>query len=436
MSFQTIGTRLGACVLFFALTPGTHAQSFEVEKLASFSQTSSNPPIQGQWYFSARFIARDTGQVNAILLETPNGIRLESTGDRYLFFFLGGVSSAASLDSAFPGGDYRFTVTGGSLTGQSAVVTMPGDALFPPMVPAFDADTFERLKAYDPSLPFTFSWNTLPENPDASRQSVNFWVRAESATTNAFNLFSSFVAGLNSATVPATGLLPNTAYRAVLVFNNSRTTTNAGFGGFDSVAQGAYFTQLNFVTGDSSHASHAIYRLTGQQTSFGNGRVERARRLGYLIYEPATQRGTEIVTGVVDGTNQVFAVMPFVNHRVDHFSGRNESTYTTIAQTERQEGSDPIGGGTVLQATYLRGRDGTVAFGPGDSWRLPKTWTGWSREIIRGSGIDSGEAVESSGSYEFAPNETAASARAGENLGAAVERLAAGLEAKGYVRLQ
>ena len=142
------------------------------------------------------------------------------------------------MDASYPFGTYTLTATNtGASTSQSANILYTTDA-YTANIPALTAATFAALQGMNPSLPFTFNFNSFTPNPGASFGSTFLTIFGTSFDTNLPN-------SATSAVLAANTLAPNTTYTFELDFSDRVTGTSNGVPttlGFDVRTDGTFTT--------------------------------------------------------------------------------------------------------------------------------------------------------------------------------------------------
>jgi hypothetical protein len=178
----------------------------------------------------------------------------------------------------------------------------------------------------------------------------------------------------------------------------------------------------------SAHAGHAIYKIAGKGTVYGNGAVTKFTGQGFMVFDPDTNRITA-VSGVLLNNLKLVSVLPFQNYRVEQLTGPNGSSYTVLAKAE-SPGTQFAG--TILDSAYYRGMNSMVTIDFLGARSLPRTFTFSGRAISQNTQTGVTVGSESAGSATLDIKESWSS-NLSESHDEVVTRLKNTLIARGFV---
>ena len=174
-----------------------------------------------------------------------------------------------------------------------------------------------------------------------------------------------------------------------------------------------------------SEAGLLIYKFTVTGNYFAGTRSSLIAQSGLLILDRLNQRGGIISYGK-NGKLDTFSTELKDGLRT-HSTGPMTNSQTVVSQV-LQAGGAPNEEVAVL---WLRGTDGAVTFSANDKTMAPRTLAGFMTELI----LTEGTEVESLNVNATLDNATSLQARqAGETVEQTINRLAAGLQQKGFIR--
>lgn len=252
----SLGIGLGAIGVSFpaqaaASTPSQAAiTSFSLSQFANYTQTSNAQPNSGSFTFFPNIRYTDEAALTSAFVfynGTESSIPLDSLfpfGDEFVAANSLTYPTLEALEAVFPDGtQYIYTIVGGSLGTQAAVLPTVPPRAFVNDVPFLTGTTFNDLQGFDPSQPLTISFNGTSLFPDISK---NFSILSTLGGTV-------FDVSLNptdtSLLLPANTLAPNTSYEFELEYVESDLFFDTGFNGARSFL--GFFTQTTgaFTTG-------------------------------------------------------------------------------------------------------------------------------------------------------------------------------------------
>ncbi|GCL47825.1 PEP-CTERM sorting domain-containing protein [Microcystis aeruginosa] len=223
---------------------------FNLSQFADYTQTSNAQPNSGSFTFFPSINYTDEAALTSAFVfynGTESSIPLDimfPSGDEFVAAALLTYPTLEALEAAFPDGtQYIYTIVGGSLGTQAAVLPTVPPRAFVNDVPFLTGTTFNDLQGFDPSQPFTISFNGTSLFPDISK---NFSILSTLGGTV-------FDVSLNptdtSLLLPANTLAPNTSYEFELEYVESELLFDTGFNGAESFL--GFFTQTTgtFTTG-------------------------------------------------------------------------------------------------------------------------------------------------------------------------------------------
>lgn len=233
---------------------GKNLQQTQLDAAGTLSSSSA--------FFAARAFYQNPGDYDAATLTYPGpGSPATMTNVPGTIFFLGGGSAAgdfiaqsplfpdqATMDAAYPFGDYRYDLTDSTLTNPPATTTLSYTSdLYPANLPTVTAPTFTGLQGLDPTQDFTISFAALQNDPDFSAGAGDQAFIFLDVFTAGFgsDVFSQFSTSASSFLMPANTLAPNTSYALDLIFDNRHSAT------VDGIGQSQLFdlrTEVDFTT--------------------------------------------------------------------------------------------------------------------------------------------------------------------------------------------
>lgn len=206
-------------ILFGGVLPLDAALAqIDIFKNISYQQTSGAAPTTPANFFAdVEAYMQNPGDFTSVSVSypgpgSPASLPLENPTE----FGIGpSFATQAAMDAAYPFGTYTFT-TGPTVETASLNYTL--DA-YTTDIPALDAATFAALQGMDPSLPFTFNFNSFTPNPNASTSATFFSIFGST-------FGNSLSPSTTSATMPANTLAYNTTYNWELDFSDRITGTD------------------------------------------------------------------------------------------------------------------------------------------------------------------------------------------------------------------
>jgi hypothetical protein len=212
-----------------------------------FDQTSAAAPTSPtDYFFSIGGTFQNTTDFNSAsasdpAIGSPQSLDLSGTSFGTSF---PGITSLATFNADYPTGMYTITAANSvTHTSQSGVINYTQN-LYTNTIPALSGSTYTGLQGMNPSMPFTFNFNSFTMNPSANTAYTFLTVY------NGSNIV--FTDGFLSPTttsvlLPANTLLPNTAYSFELNFDDRLLGTDsvnnvATEQGFDLRTDGSFTT--------------------------------------------------------------------------------------------------------------------------------------------------------------------------------------------------
>ncbi len=204
----------------------TSMLSFTVSKSKSFSQASAGAPVASASYarcfLSCMTIPCPRNATN-VTMRSPLGLTL-NMGSTAITGHLQhqdcSFTDQASLDTAFPSGDYLFTVQSAA-SNQAVTVQLPPSLSYPP---APHISNFAAAQTIDPTKPFTVTWDAIPGG--SASHVITFEVYG-SLVTPVMGQAGAMNGTATSYTIPANTLDPDQTYSCGLVFQNYALATNS-----------------------------------------------------------------------------------------------------------------------------------------------------------------------------------------------------------------
>ncbi len=241
------------------LVPAAQAgiQFFDAFRTGDFQQTTANPGFApgdaAFWFFNARIFQGAAGEVGSASVTYPGpGSPMTLSPNGNVFSGGGTFGTLADLDTAFPGGNYDYSIGGGTLGSDTASLSLPAAHLYAQSIPAF-ANFNAIQSALNPSQPFTFQWNSLVANPTADQSLVFFTLRDTASFATVLDS-GGLPATTMSYSIPAASLVPGHEYTADIYFS-SRDLSGGGFantsdpaGGISGLVGDDYVTEVTFTT--------------------------------------------------------------------------------------------------------------------------------------------------------------------------------------------
>jgi hypothetical protein len=222
-----------------AINSGEYSK-FSIFEVGVYTQSSASAPIPfNSDAFEFEAIADITTNLTATsatltLADNTEEPMFEALTNDFLFF--GQTNSAAALASAYPGGDYKFTVNGTNHT-----VSLPsGNTL--PNAPTLN--NYDAAQAIEAGADFTLSWDAFTGG--ASKDYIGVVVYTDAGTvfqSDTFGCPGVLDGSATSIVIPANTLASNQTYKAEILFIkvltlSSNTTTHVGlFAGSEAVTE-------------------------------------------------------------------------------------------------------------------------------------------------------------------------------------------------------
>lgn len=221
---------------------------YEAAKTVTYTQTSNVPPTAPEnWYFTASLLYDVPDEVLTANIEfdvpPPASYAMSRASTNLHLYYSPFYATESELDGAYPSTSYTFDVDRG-VGPESADVFLPA-GLYPAQLPAFTLDSYDRLQAYDASLPFHLTFSSFVPNAGTNIASTAVAI-AEENVGGVFSL--SFTPGQFEVVIPANVLEPDTNYSISVAHSNSAETMNAGFDSANSYASFARGTSVYFRT--------------------------------------------------------------------------------------------------------------------------------------------------------------------------------------------
>jgi hypothetical protein len=208
--------------------------SFAFEGVVQYGQTADNAPGTNP----TAFFATDINPSNAGDITAAAGTSgATATGQASFNYVSSGVSAnyqsgyitpAALSDYMKQGTSFVANVTGGTLAGQRASVAY-GPTLFPSAVPYLTGNTYSALQGLNASQGLTLTFNGFTAAAGASFSLSNLYIY-NPATGMAY-YDENLLPGATSVLLAANTLAAGTTYDLILDYDNTVSTSNAGFGG-------------------------------------------------------------------------------------------------------------------------------------------------------------------------------------------------------------
>ncbi|MBL8877710.1 MAG: hypothetical protein JNG88_01215 [Phycisphaerales bacterium] len=227
---------------------------YAVAKSVGYTQISNDAPVApDSWLLTAAIYYDIPNEVLSATLswDAPPPV----TDDMYQALDLAHqyysplFATEEELDRAYPATTYTLTIDRGAGPEAGDVFLTAG--LYPPEIPAFTGDTYDRLQVIDPSQPFHGSLNTFDFTPGMTYGATYL------------SLVEEGVGGVMTITmantdvdfeIPAGLLQAEKAYSIGVMHLNGLEYPNAGFGGSSAFVEYSRGTILYFNTPPAPHA--------------------------------------------------------------------------------------------------------------------------------------------------------------------------------------
>lgn len=239
--------------LLLACSPAGLASvtSYNIIKGVYRFQTSESAPASGNsgnWYAYRRLFSDTPDAFSVVSVAWPDGtVQSVPTFTSTQWLRLTQYASKAALDSAFPTGQYTFSVTS-AVTGlvDTGSITLAGDA-YALNAPSLTGDSYTRLVQHDWRTPITITFPSLQPNPSATASRMQLYLRDRATGTERF--LGTLTPSTTSFTIFACSARPSRNYQLKLVFNCSIRVPDAGFSGTaDAFADYDQWVYVNFTT--------------------------------------------------------------------------------------------------------------------------------------------------------------------------------------------
>jgi hypothetical protein len=247
-----VATVRGASGLLAVVALGStsvHAQavtSFDVFQTQFYSQTTTaQPTTPGSYAFNARIFVSGTVSSPTATLSWPTAQSGGMTQSGNVFQRGQGFGSASAMDTAFPTGNYDFSLSSASLspTTQTGTLVMPA-SFYALSVPYFT--NFTTLQALTAADTATFSWNSFSTNSSAQLSQIFLVIKDTTTNTQVLNQFISNAA-TTSYSLTSGALVAGDHYTATLYFSSRDAYPSAWSGGAGGLVAFDLATSMNFT---------------------------------------------------------------------------------------------------------------------------------------------------------------------------------------------
>ena len=205
---------------------------YDLIKLGDFSQTSTAQPVTADGYrWSGRIFTDTPGEATSGTLTDPseNDYSMNAVDPQQIGYFSSEFADLASLDAAVPGGNYQYSIDGGTLSPATAILSLP-TTFMPDAVPYFSAASFAKIMAFNPFVSNTLDWNTFTNtSTDPTYFKLNFFTVYD-LTAGGVAFSGAGDSSYQSDTIAANTLIAGHTYDFVVDFSSRFEQANAGFG--------------------------------------------------------------------------------------------------------------------------------------------------------------------------------------------------------------
>jgi len=213
-------------------------------------------------------------------------------------------------------------------------------------------------------------------------------------------------------------------------FTATSTSTVIRFSDSAPTSAGTHIDGVTLTV--APRVEHAIFKFTQREVTTGSGANVPVTTSGIAVFEPDTLRA--VVVGGFKLNNQLlFVIKPLRNHVITHVTAPNGVSHTIMAKAE-SPGTQYVG--TILESSYLRGRDTIVTLGGPESRLMPKVLTFLGRGIVQNADTEVMFATEAKGTYTLDLPASQISNLAVETFAATVARYSNSFVARGYLEIR
>jgi hypothetical protein len=243
-------------VIYYACSaaPVFGAPFYIVQKDIRYLQTSTAAPTTSNG-FDMFLTVTTPGTFDGGTVMTPGSAGTETlspVGSNLQF-----GSGVLSDGSAFPTGNYLFHLTDSTNPASTADQTVDDNVeRFSSVIPALTPASWNALQTIDPTMPFTFHFNTFM----TSDAPLTFFAIVNQSD-NSIPVFDSLQPNVGQDTVAANTLQNGTPYRFIIFFSNNIDTTNTQVQ-LNSRTQG-FFTPSGNLTATPEPASISMCLIGG-----------------------------------------------------------------------------------------------------------------------------------------------------------------------------
>jgi len=225
-----------AAIAALVLAPSAPAavSAYQLIKEAVFTQSSDGPPT-ADGYAAVEAISGASSDFTGVVFSGgPSPITL--TGSNGNFQASQSFASQADLDTAVPNGTtFTFTLSGGTLGGQSGSLTSFSTAQYPTSAPYLSGTSFDSLQNANASSPIDLTFNAGP-----------LGLGIIIGTTTGGPSYANYSISGDSLVLPANTLQPGTSYE-MFIFSLAGATFS-GFDGAVGLMDEGDVTTLTFTT--------------------------------------------------------------------------------------------------------------------------------------------------------------------------------------------
>ena len=231
---------------------------YHLTKFGNYEQTSNAAPLINTYAVELGLAIDEPTDATAATLTysgplSPLTLPLVAEGS---FEFGSPYPTETAMDAAFPNGiGYTFTIQGGTLGSQSAVLELPAATIWPSSVPYLIGDGYDRLVHMDVTQELTLTRSSFVANPDANRSAVVIGVIDILAETQPFFRIEMDDFTQTSVTIPANTLRAGRDYEFTIQFSNIHTEDSNYFDGANAANTAFYTNDIRFRTPGVSAAA-------------------------------------------------------------------------------------------------------------------------------------------------------------------------------------
>ncbi|HYD02273.1 MAG TPA: GC-type dockerin domain-anchored protein [Phycisphaerales bacterium] len=308
-----------ALLLATAAPLSAQVSGLVIQYQAHHLQTTAGPPAPASSHQVSAFMSVVDGgtiEVYEVQVQLPGGSTHPTNNFGTLFTTTTFTyPTRAQLMAAWPNGPYIFTVVDGEPSGASYTLQQPSaQGLWPAAVPAFTPASFAALQQMNPALPITLTINDFIPDPASNGRMYGLTINRRNPGgtlgQSVYSGLSTIGAPVNSRTLPAGTLQPNTDYYASWIFEQRSVNPPPAGVQFTQVSFG-HITRAPFTTGPAVACPADIGRQGG--LAGADGQLDNNDFVVFIDYfftaNPAADFGSQ---GGVPGADGSFDNNDFV----------------------------------------------------------------------------------------------------------------------------